>query len=122
MLIAAAVLIAGLGLFHSILGERYIIRRLLRRDDLPRLFGGTTFTAGVIRFAWHTTTLLAFGLAAVLVLIALDAHESAILIALAVTFFACAVLPIIYTRGRHLAWLVFLLAGVLCLLPVLVSG
>lgn len=115
MLIVAAALIAVLGVAHSILGERYILRRLLRRDDLPRLLGGTSFTAGTIRFAWHITSLLALGLATVIALVALDAGDASILLAIGITFLACAILPVIATRGRHLSWAVFLAAGILCL-------
>ncbi|MCP2638275.1 hypothetical protein K0817_017105 [Microbacterium sp. HD4P20] len=120
VLFIAATLLVALGLFHSILGERYIIRRLLRRDDLPKLFGGPEFTAGTIRFAWHITTLLAFGVAAVLVLAALDADQRAIVAAIGITCLACAVLPIIFTRGRHLSWAIFLVAGALCLVAAVV--
>ena len=35
---------AGIGPAHSIPGERYRLPRLCRRDNLPRLFGGTQFT------------------------------------------------------------------------------
>ncbi len=115
MLLTAAALLVGLGAFHSILGERYIIRRLLRRDDLPELFGGTLFTAGTIRFAWHITTLLAFGLAAVLVLVALGAGTETVVAATGWTSLACAMLPVVFTRGRHLSWVVFLAVGALCL-------
>lgn len=115
MLLTAAILLAGLGVFHSVLGERYIIRRLLRRDDLPTLFGGTTFTAGTIRFAWHITTLLALGIAAVLVALAFELGERAILTTIGATLLVCAVLPIVFTRGRHLSWLVFLVAGGCCI-------
>lgn len=114
MLITAAVLLVALGAFHSVLGERYIIRRLLRRDDLPKLLGGTTFTAGTIRFAWHITTLLAFGLAAVLVVLSRGGGDRAMLVAIGATLLACAVLPIVFTRGRHVSWLVFLVAGGCC--------
>ncbi|MCS3843319.1 hypothetical protein [Microbacterium sp. AK031] len=78
-LIAAAVLIAALGAAHSILGEKYIIGWLLTHD-LPRLFGGTSFTAGTIRFAWHRTTVLFVGLAGVLLAIALGAPTSTVLV------------------------------------------
>jgi hypothetical protein len=115
LLLVAAALLVALGLFHSILGERYIIRRLLRRDDLPELFGGQAFTAGTIRFAWHITTLLALGIAAVLVLTAVDAGQRATVAAIGITCLACAVLPVVFTRGRHLSWAVFLLVGCLCL-------
>ncbi|MHA6668379.1 hypothetical protein ACX3O0_05870 [Homoserinimonas sp. A447] len=118
MLFVAASLMAALGIAHSILGERYIITWLLRHD-LPKLFGGSDFAAGTIRFAWHITTVLALGFAAVLALIALHASESAILAAVGWTLIACGLLPIYFTRGRHLSWIVFFAAGALCLLATL---
>jgi len=45
----AALLAFVVGLAHSLLGERYILRRLIRRDDLPKLFGETAFTARTLR-------------------------------------------------------------------------
>jgi hypothetical protein len=115
MLIAAALLIGALGIAHSILGERYIITWLLRHD-VPKLLGGPQFAAGTIRFAWHVTTILALGIAAALVLVALDSSESSVVAAVGWTLVACALLPIYFTRGRHLSWVVFLAAGTLCLL------
>jgi hypothetical protein len=35
--------------------RKYILIRLFRRDDLPKLFGGTEFTVRTLRFAWHLT-------------------------------------------------------------------
>src|SRR5690554_1069008 len=115
MLIAAAVLIGGLGIAHSILGERYIITWLLRHD-LPRLFGGTEFAAGTIRFAWHITTVLTLGVSTVLCLVAADATHPALVSAIGWTLVVCGLLPIYFTRGRHLSWVVFFAAGALCLL------
>jgi len=112
-LIAAAVLIAALGVAHSILGEKYIIGWLLKHD-LPRLFGGTSFTAGTIRFAWHITTVLFVGLAGVLLAIAMGAPTSTVLVVIGSTFTLSAVLPIWFTRARHLSWVVLLVAGGLC--------
>jgi hypothetical protein len=51
-LYVAAALMVGVGIAHSVLGERYILMRLFRRGELPRLFGGTEFTARTLRFAW----------------------------------------------------------------------
>jgi len=121
LLVIAAVLLVALGVLHSILGERYIIRHLLGRDDLPSVLGGQTYTAGVIRFAWHITSLLAIGIAAVLALIAFGADWRGIAIAIGVTCLACAVLPVLYTRGRHLSWAVFGAAGVLCLVAAIIG-
>ncbi len=52
-LVAAALLAVLLAAAHSYLGERYILIRLFRRGDLPRLRGGTTFTQDTLRLAWH---------------------------------------------------------------------
>src|SRR3954463_6435523 len=59
----AAALTFGVGAAHSFLGERFILIRLLRRPDLPKLFGGTEFTARTLRFAWHLTTVAWWGAA-----------------------------------------------------------
>jgi hypothetical protein len=120
MLFVAAFLIGALGIAHSILGERYIIGWLLRHD-LPRLFGGTEFAAGTIRFAWHITTVLALGLAVMLTLFALDASRSAVVGSIGFTLIACGVLPIYFTRGRHLSWIVFFTAGFLCVLSAFLT-
>lgn len=113
-LIAAAVLIGALGIAHSILGEKHIIRWLLSHD-LPPLPGGRSFTAGTIRFAWHITSVLFLGLAGVLLVIASDAPASTVLMVIGSTFILSAVLPIVFTRGRHISWVVLLVSGAICL-------
>ena len=55
--IAAAVLVVGIGIAHSWLGERYILMRLFRRQNMPHLLGSDDFTKRTLRFAWHITTL-----------------------------------------------------------------
>lgn len=60
----AALVLFAVGLAHSLLGERYLLVRLFRRPDLPRLFGGTSFTVRTLRFAWHLTTIAWWGMAA----------------------------------------------------------
>ena len=110
----AAFLAVAVGAAHSYLGERYIISRLLRRDNLPKLFGSDAFTRQTLRFAWHLTTIAWWGFAAILALMAFDAfsRENTALV-LALTFLASAILTAAYTRGRHLAWVVFLLIAVI---------
>lgn len=114
LLAAGAVLAFGIGLAHSVLGERYVLVRLFRRRDLPKLFGADTFTRRTLRFAWHLTTLAWWGFAAQMALAsgALSATEpageSALLQAIAWTFLASALLGLAVTRGRHLAWPVLL--------------
>lgn len=116
MLYTAALLLFLLGLAHSILGERYILIRLFRREGLPKLFGGTDFTVRTMRFAWHITTIAWWGIAATLV--ALD-HQgfSAALVAriTGYTAIASGFLPLVLTRGKHLSWVVLFVIGGLTL-------
>lgn len=118
-LLLAAVLALATGCVHSVLGERFIVGRLLRRDNLPRLLGSDVFTKQTIRFAWHLTTVAWWGLAMILLLVGgtplqvTVAHG--ILIAVAGTFLLSALLALLLTRGRHLSWIVFLAIAVLCL-------
>ena len=123
LLASAAVLAAGIGVAHSWLGERYIIVRLLRRSELPELFGSDSFTRRTIRFGWHLTTIAWWGFAALLLVLSGAVVgitvEQALLLAIALTFFASAVLALVVTRGRHLSWVVFLAITVLCVLVAL---
>ena len=112
-LVAAALLILALGLVHSVLGERYILIRLFRRNDLPRLFGSDLFTRRTLRFAWHLTTVVWFGIAALLVQLARGAALTTPEVGaiLAVTSIASALVTLVGSRGRHPAWAVFLAIG-----------
>jgi hypothetical protein len=109
LLAAGAVLAFGIGLAHSVLGERYVLIRLFRRRDLPKLFGADTFTRRTLRFAWHLTTLAWWGFAAQMtlasgVLTEVDPAGEPLLQVIAWTFLASALLGLAVTRGRHLAW------------------
>ena len=116
MLYVAAFLAFSIGVVHSVLGERYILVRLFRRTDLPKLFGGTQFTIRTLRFAWHITTIAWWGFAGILVLLATrSATPHSLSLVLALTFLATGVITLVASRGQHLAWLVFLLIGGLCL-------
>jgi hypothetical protein len=109
-LLVAALLVVLLGAAHSYLGERYILIRLFRRDDLPKLFGSDVFTKRTLRFAWHLTTVAWLGLAALVVLITRPGaapSRGAVGAAVAATAAVSAVVTVVGSRGRHLAWAVF---------------
>ncbi len=111
-LIFAAILAFGVGLAHSVLGERYILIRLFRRTDLPRLFGGTEFTLRTLRFAWHLTTVAWWGFGAIFILLAAQTFSiRSVSWVLAATFLLTGATTAIVSRGRHLAWPVFLAIG-----------
>lgn len=110
----AAVLTIGVGIAHSYLGERYILMRLFRRPDLPKLFGSTDFTIRTMRFAWHLTTLAWWGFAAILIQLAHQPPTTAVLGAIiGGIFLAHAAVTLFGSRGRHLAWPVFLAIGLI---------
>lgn len=113
----AAFLLVAISAAHSYLGERYILVRLFRRDNLPRLFGGTEFTTRTLRFAWHVTSVAWLGLAAVLVLLA-DPPATARDLGLVVggTFIIHGGIALFGSRGRHLSWIVFFAVGLLAIL------
>ena len=116
MLQLAAVLIFLLGLAHSLLGERFILVRLFRREDLPKLFGGTAFTTQTLRFAWHLTTIVWWGFAVLLWQLAAGPVSTPfILKVIGYTSIASGLLPLVFTRGRHLSWVVLFLVGAIAL-------
>lgn len=116
MLSFAAFLLVTLGAAHSLLGEHFLLMRLFRRTDLPRLFGSTVYTARTLRLAWHVTTLAWWGFAALLFHLArgpLSPQELTSTIGL--TLGASGALSLAISRGRHLSWPVFLLVAGLAL-------
>ncbi len=116
--VAAALLIAT-AVAHSWLGERYIVRRLLRRPDLPELFGSDVFTRHTLRYAWHLTSVAWLGLAVILVLLSGAVTGvrvgQGILLSVAGTSLASAGLALVLTRGRHLSWLAFVVIAACCI-------
>ena len=112
MFYLGAVLLIGIGLAHSYLGERYILIRLFRRDNLPELFGGVEFTKNTLRFAWHLTTLAWFGFAAILLHMAQgELQRQVIGNIVGVTFILHAMASLIGAKGKHFSWYVFLAIG-----------
>ncbi|HTF94592.1 MAG TPA: hypothetical protein VL995_00535 [Cellvibrio sp.] len=112
LLYVAASLCIALSAAHSYLGEKYILIRLFRRENLPKIFGDTRFTQKTLRFAWHITSVAWIGFAALLVHAGReDLTVSGMLRIIGITFMVSGLFPLIATRGRHLAWLVFFAIG-----------
>ena len=108
----AAFLAVALGIAHSVLGERYILVRLFRRDNLPKLFGSPEFTTRTLRFAWHITTVAWFGFGALLLHAGRGGlTTSGTLRIIGITFILSGLLPLFITRGKHLSWLVLFAIG-----------
>lgn len=120
-LAAAAALTVFIGIVHSWLGEVKIVTPLVAGPVRAPLMEKSAFARGVVRFAWHITTIAWWGFAAILAGFAtgpLGGHDKLVLVAIAATFVISGLLTLISSRGRHLAWPVFLAIGVLSIAPL----
>ncbi|MEW6704481.1 MAG: hypothetical protein AB1430_06480 [Pseudomonadota bacterium] len=110
----AALLLVGISVAHSYLGERYLLMRLFRRCELPKLFGSAEYTQRTLRFAWHVTSVAWLGFAALLMLAARAPLSTAALgWATAAVFGAHFAIALVGSRGRHYSWVVFLAVALL---------
>lgn len=119
-LVLAAGLTVVIGIVHSWLGERRLIGPLLAIEPRPSILK-SGFFRNVLRFAWHITTLAWIGMAGAMAALALAPLDRTGRIAVAVlgaTFLVHSLLILGMSRGRHLAWPVFLLIAALCFLQL----
>ena len=117
MILLASLILVLCGLIHSVLGEKYILIRLFKRDNLPHLYGSDVFTKGTLRFAWHVTSFAWFGFAALLVSYNPES-TSHLLNVVAVVFLASSICSAYFTKGKHFSWVLFMLVSILCYLSV----
>jgi len=120
MLIIGSILLFIIGLVHSYLGERFILIRLFKRENLPHLLGSDWFTKRVLRFAWHLTTVAWWGFAVILYLLSApsEAIIAHILITVAVVFAFSGIISFLFTRGKHVSWLFFFAIAAACAFSV----
>ena len=115
MLKVAAILCFVLGIIHSCLGERYILIRLFRRDNIPHIFGSDYFTKGTLRFVWHITTFAWWGFAYLLWEISTgqEAIIQTVLYTISAVSLVSGAFSFGFTKGKHLSWVVFMvIAGI----------
>ena len=116
ILLVAGLLSALIGIAHSMLGEKLVLRPLFERGEVPKLLGSTAFAHRTLRFTWHLTTVLLLGIGAVVTALSLSPLEPRsawILHVLAATFAACSLLSLIGARAKHFSWWVFLIIATL---------
>jgi len=90
--------------------------RLFRRGNLPKLFGSDWFTKRVLRFTWHITTLTWWGFAAILYVLSTPSENviSEILSIICVVFVLSGCGSFVFSRGKHLSWIVFFVIATTC--------
>ena len=114
LLYLAALILLAVAFIHSFCGEKYILIRLFKRDNLPKLFGSDDFTKKTLRFAWHITSVAWLGFAGIIVSLAqpeLDKAHIAQMIML--TFIAHFIIALFGSKAKHLSWIAFLAVSVL---------
>ena len=103
-----ALLLVIVGILHSYLGEKYLLIRLFKRGNLPKILGSESFTQNTLRFAWHLTTIAWFGFAVILGYLAQDKLELKVIGGIiCLTFFAHTLASLIGAKGKHFSWLFF---------------
>jgi hypothetical protein len=99
---------------HSVLGERYLLVPLFRREDLPRLLESEWLTKRTLRFTWHLASVTWWGFAALLLIFAGDrGSKYAVLQVIAATAFCSSMVIAVTTNGRHPGWIAFLVVALL---------
>ena len=113
LLYTAAALMFLVAFAHSYLGERYILIRLFKREQLPKLFGSDDFTRKTLRFAWHVTSIAWLGFAFIAIALAHpELTHATIGLIISATFAVHFLIALIASKGKHLSWIVFLLIAV----------
>jgi hypothetical protein len=74
--VLAGCLLVLLGIAHSWLGERALLIPLLKRSDLPKLFGDEFYTRRILRLAWHLTSLAWIAMGAVFIFLSPSRPDS----------------------------------------------
>lgn len=116
MLLIAATLLFLVGLMHSLLGEKNLIRPLLAKEDFPVVLGSQRNGRLTLWFGWHALTLFWWAQAYVLMQMAVDIETAArtTLIALCVACGTLGLVALLVSKGKHLSWVFFLpLAAIL---------
>lgn len=124
-LMLAAALMTLTGLVHSLLGEQLIFRRM-RRGTLVPAFGGDLLQERNVRIlwaTWHLASVLGWGVAAALLLLADPASAGpatrGLVHILALASAIGALLVMVSTRGRHPGWIALSAVATACMLGTL---
>ena len=111
LLLVAAAVLSLIGVMHSYLGERYVLRPVLALPDLPKLGGSRAYMESIVRWAWHLTSVAWWGTAMMLALWGSGRGPRAMGVVLAGTFAIHGLIILGKTSSRHPAWPLFFLTA-----------
>jgi hypothetical protein len=102
---------------HSFFGERRLIGPLVASNDGVM---GRVLAKRVVRFAWHLTSLLWLGQAALLLRAALEPayFDPPLICGIGVLYVLVGGFDAVATRGRHIGWPLLTAIGVFALLSL----
>jgi len=109
MLILAAVLLIVMSVFHTVVGERFVLGPIKQVDNLPTMWGSSLYTFRTIQATWHLVSALWLGLASYLLAIVF-APERAVqvsLITFGALFAGLAIVPLVWDSGKHRSYIPF---------------
>ncbi len=110
LLLIAAALTASLGIAHSWLGERLLLGPLLAPATRRGMLSRSAFARQALRFAWHLTTIAWWTFAAIFVVLAPAPASPTVRLVLGTLAAGCLATGLVIlaaSRGRHLAWPLF---------------
>lgn len=121
MLTLSAILLFLVGLMHSALGGPHLINPILKRKDLPIILGSIENSRLTLLIGWHALTMVWWGQALVLLILAYDAALGvpALLLSISATSATLALAAIFLSRGRHLSWVFFIPVAVLTMIAAM---
>ena len=121
-LLGAALLLAYIGIKHTVVAEWRGERRLVKRICSQVLYEGVdekdVLAKRIVRLAWHLTSVMWCGVAGVIVYLAsADVSTTSLVVVriLAATFLLHSLLSLLLVRGQHASWYGFLAVGALLL-------
>ena len=109
MLVAAAILLIVMSLFHSVVGERAILQPIKRADTLPPIWGSRLYTFRTIQATWHLVSALWLGLAIYFLALSLAPKEATrvSLLSFGVIFAILTIAPLVWDSGKHRSYIPF---------------
>lgn len=115
MLIAAAFLLALMAVFHTLVGEKFVLQPINANNNLPKMWDSRTFTFRTIQATWHLVSVLWLGLAGYLIALELAPMHAGdyALIIFGVIFGGLAIVPLVWESGKHKSWIPFGLISIL---------
>lgn len=122
--VAAGVLAFVIGLVHSVLGERFIFRRMRMNGFIPTN-GGQVLREPHVRIlwaSWHVVTVLGWCIAVALFWLAHPSKaqlvQSTASNAIACALLGSSMLVLVGTKGRHPGWVGLLAAAILVVVGI----